>query len=541
MKDIADIVKKTGLGSVNEFSPPDEIARALKKFRKAVDGFDPIQTALARREAISILKSQKVGRGADLVISALRGLGGSVPALSESQGSKIELADRVPWTEEVGGEQLLDEIGSWIRRYVVLSNEAETAVVLWIVHTYTFNRADITPRLALTSPTKRCGKTRLMQLLKALVRRPLLASNISPAAVFRTIETSEPTLLIDEADTFLRNSDELRGILNAGHDRESATIVRCVGDDFEPRQFTVWGPVAVALIGTLPDTLTDRSVVISMKRRAKTEPVERLRRRNLKELETLARKIARWCDHNVDTLNGNDAVSPQNLNDRAADNWEPLFAIADCVGGKWPDASRKAALRLSGDGVENHDSDPLAEQLLRDVHRLFSEEVVGSEVSMKRLADELAALEERPWSQMRGGKPLTTSYLGKLLRRFGVKPSTVRFGPNTEKGYRLERFRDAFLRYLPGTPVTPVTPPESQRNSTVSDESHTGPVTDDETPKTARDSGGVTGVTKSSGEKDDEVEERAAILEYQGGLSREEAERFARRQVEARRKEDAPS
>jgi putative DNA primase/helicase len=211
---------------------------------------------------------------------------------------------------------------------------------------------DISPYLIVKSPEKRCGKTTLMIILQFVKRRSELASNISPAAVFRYIEKEKPTLLIDEADSFVRGNDELRGILNSGHTRAAAYVIRTVeiGGDHVAKRFSTWAPKAIAAIGDLADTLADRSITINMQRKRGDQHVERMRRRDNAEFAQLRRMQLRWVNDNAEALSAADdhAEVPAELHDRAADNWRPLFAIADRAGGDWPKRARAAALALSG-------------------------------------------------------------------------------------------------------------------------------------------------------------------------------------------------
>jgi len=162
-----------------------------------------------------------------------------------------------------------------LRRFVVLSPAAADAEALWCLHTYVHDVAAVSPNLSLSSPEKRCGKTRNLQILGCLVRRPMHAANVTAAALMRAIDHYAPTLLIDEADTIFTNggSAELRGILNAGLYRSNAFVLRCSGDRKEPKIHSVWCPKAIALIGRLPTTLEDRSISIPMRRRAPEERV----------------------------------------------------------------------------------------------------------------------------------------------------------------------------------------------------------------------------------------------------------------------------
>ncbi len=156
-----------------------------------------------------------------------------------SGGRALNLPTPEPWPEPVDGAALLDGLTAVISKYVALPSGCAEAMGLWIVHAHAFDCFQISPRLALTSPQKRCGKTTGLGTLYHLVNKPLMAASITPSAVFRTIEAARPCLIIDEADTFLKDNDELRGVLNSGHGRISASVIRTVGDDHEPRQFSV--------------------------------------------------------------------------------------------------------------------------------------------------------------------------------------------------------------------------------------------------------------------------------------------------------------
>lgn len=180
-----------------------------------------------------------------------------------------------------------------------------------------------------------------------LVLRRLPTANISAAALFRAVEAWAPTLLIDEADTFIRDSDDLRGILNSGHTRELAFVIRTVGDDHEPRKFSTWGAKAIALIGKLKDTLADRSIEVALKRKLPEERVERLRHADPEVLHNLARRCVRWAMDHAEEIREARPSMPDALHDRAQDNWEPLLAIGDLAGGSWPKLARTAALALS--------------------------------------------------------------------------------------------------------------------------------------------------------------------------------------------------
>jgi putative DNA primase/helicase len=241
-----------------------------------------------------------------------------------------------------------------LKKYVVLPEAAAEAVALGAVLTYLTTETDILPILGITSPDKRCGKSLLLDLLAGIVHRHIPASNISTAALFRAVEAYKPCLLVDEADTFLEDNEELRGILNSGHRRSSAFVIRTVGDDHEARQFSTWGPKAIAKIGTLPATIEDRSIVVKMKRKAAQEVVERFsERRESERLTVLRRRCFRWAKDYAIAVSAGDPMDLSGLNDRANDNWRPLLSIADVTGGEWPQRAREAARILSSDQDEN--------------------------------------------------------------------------------------------------------------------------------------------------------------------------------------------
>jgi hypothetical protein len=131
-----------------------------------------------------------------------------------------------PWPDPVNGANLLSDLSAVLSRHLVMSEYSRTATALWVLLTYLTGEVDVLPILGVTSPVKRCGKTRLLTILEWLVHKPLPASNISTAAVYRVIEQWSPTLIIDEGDTFLKHNDELRGILNSGHQRALAFVLR---------------------------------------------------------------------------------------------------------------------------------------------------------------------------------------------------------------------------------------------------------------------------------------------------------------------------
>jgi hypothetical protein len=153
----------------------------------------------------------------DKLVEAARDQPGRAAPDTAGRGRPLEIADIEPWPEPLSGADVFGEISATIRRHVVLDGAAADALALWVMHTHAIDAAYVTPRLAITSPEKRCGKTTLLTLLSRIVSRPLSAANMTTATLFRVIGAAHPTLLVDEADSFLGENGEMRGIINAGH------------------------------------------------------------------------------------------------------------------------------------------------------------------------------------------------------------------------------------------------------------------------------------------------------------------------------------
>ncbi len=374
---------------------------------------------------------------------------------------------------------LLDDVRALMRRYVVLDDAQADAVALWTSHTHAFDAAECTPYLSVTSAEKRSGKSLLLESLSSLVARPWLTGRVTAAALYRRIDAERPTLLLDESDSAFRSGEEyaegLRGVLNTGHRRGGSTTV-CVGQGVAMTYgvFSTFSPKAIAGIGRLPDTVADRAIAIVLKRKAPGETVARFKwRRAQEEGAPLREKLAAWASRAVDTLRDAGPTIPDELDDRAADGWEPLLAIADAAGGEWPDRARRAALALSvGDARED---DSLGVRLLRDIRAVFDGRGTGR-LPSGDLAAALGEIEEAPWGDLKG-KPLDARRLAWWLRPYGVRPRTIRLGDDsTAKGYQADWFTDAWARYAP-SPPPPGEPSQASQASKVPDTDR-GEVTD---------------------------------------------------------------
>lgn len=368
---------------------------------------------------------------------------------SKSQGSRINFPEVEEWAEPVDGEILITDIVHSLRRFVVMSEACYVTVAFWVLLTYCPELFKIAPILAITSPIKGCGKSTLLDVLSCLVHKALLAASITMAAIFRVIEANKPTLLIDEADTFIRENEDLRGVLNSGH-RAGGQVLRTVGDNHEVKGFSTFGPKAIALIGKLPETLQDRSICPSLRRKTKEEKVCQFRSNEIAELFPLSRKIKRWISDNSDNIAQTAPTLPDFLFNRTADNWEPLFTIAEVIGGDWPDKISEAAKEIVQ--ANNDDTGSSSLLLLSDIRDVFAG-IAADRITSKDLIAQLIVIEDRPWSEWKNGKPITTNQLAGRLKAFGITSNSIRLDSSkTAKGYMLDQFSDAWRRYLPPVP-----------------------------------------------------------------------------------------
>ncbi len=372
-----------------------------------------------------------------------------VASLSENGSSGSAGSSAAPLSRE-GLAALLDQVLGFIRKYVWLNTPQVVAVSLWVVHSHVFGAADATPYLHIHSAEKRSGKSRLLEVLSLLVARPWFTGHTTPAALVRKIDAEKPTLLLDESDAAFKGdkeySETLRGLLNTGWRRGGkATVCIKKGGEWTTQDFSTFCPKAIAGIGKLPDTVEDRAIPIEMRRRKAGESVASFRWREAKDAASHLRgELAASCATSLPNLIGARPAIPTELDDRAAEVWEPLLAIADAAGGEWPARARTAALALSAGRALDDES--IGVRLLADIRAAFSDKGTGRLASVS-LTEVLCAMEESPWGDWRG-HPLDPRGLAKLLRPYDVKPKTMRLDGGTVKGYEAADFADAWSRYL---------------------------------------------------------------------------------------------
>lgn len=348
------------------------------------------------------------------------------------------------------GAELLDELLDAIKRYVILpSQEAYDAVTCYIAATYGQPAWEHATRLMILSPEKRCGKSRLLDVIEATCHEPLITVNISPAALVRSISSDPPTLLLDEADTVFGkkaadNNEDLRGIVNAGHQR-NRPYIRWDATARMPERCPTFAMAVLAGIGDMPDTIMDRSVIVRMRRRAPHETVAPYRRRRDEPaLRELGDRIGMWVRSALDALG--DAVPDLPVEDRAADTWEPLVAVADAAGGGWPARVRSACRVMVEDADDDGADASVGLRLLRDLRVVFGD---ANGLHTTTILERLHKLEDAPWGDFYG-RPFTSHDLARRLRDYRVKPTDVREpGAPNRKGYRRIDLYEAWSRYLP--------------------------------------------------------------------------------------------
>jgi hypothetical protein len=347
----------------------------------------------------------------------------------------------------------LDAVCRFLRRYVVFSlQEQSTVVALWVAHTYCLAAFDTTCYLIISSAEKRSGKSLLLDLLELLVLNPWRVALPSESVLFRKM-ADVPTVLFDEIDAVFgpkaSNYEGLRALLNSGY-RRGTKVPRCVGEGSKMRveDFEVFSAKALAGIGQPPDTVADRGVGINLRRRNRSEPIERFRYRDAEfQAVDLRDALAAWAETSVEQLKDARPDIPEALNDRTADVVEPLLAIADAAGGEWPERARSAIVALAGELSED---DSLPVRLLADIRKVF--EVREAErIWTQDLISELVKFEESPWGDYYG-RDIGPHGIAKHLKRYEIKPGLVRIGEDVKRGYLREQFEDAWSRYLLPSP-----------------------------------------------------------------------------------------
>ena len=348
---------------------------------------------------------------------------------------------------------LLDVVESFVRRFCVLPYVAYLALSLWIIATHLAELFDCFAYLAALSPTKRCGKTRMFEVIELLAYHAWRGTAPSPATLFRMMATN-PTLLLDEVEIFnTKNKSEsaqtILAILNAGH-RRGASIPRCDGPQHGVKLFPVYGPKAFAAIGRLPETLSDRSIIIAMQRRTPQQRVERfLLGRAKAESEPIREAITNFATTSESRIRAEYErlmnADLSFLSDRDAELWIPLFSICSVLAPDRVPELTQAAKQLCAAKAETDADDSPSIKLLRDIATVWPERTECW--NSASLIEELKSLDDSPWRD----QGLSFHRLAQMLKPFEIKPRGIRIGDKTPKGYRRVDFLTAWARYVPDT------------------------------------------------------------------------------------------
>lgn len=392
--------------------------------------------------------------------------------------AETAVTDVTEFDDKAGADfaTLLDDVQTFLSRFIAYpSPESSTAHALWIAHAHLVDSFENTPRLAFLSPEPGSGKSRCMELTEALTPRPVLSVNSTVAYVFRKIsdEAGLPTLLMDEIDSVFSGSksdgnEDLRGLLNSGY-RKGATAGRAAirGKEIVTEEWPSYCAVALAGLNQLPDTLMTRSIVVHMKRRSRGQVVEPYRRRvNQPEAVKLTERLADFANQVRATVADAWPELPEGIEDRDADIWEPILAIADAAGGHWPATARDAAVLMVAESQKKPAT--LGIKLLADIRTVMG---ASDRISTVELLAGLHALETAPWANIKG-EPIDSRFLAKVLAKYDISTNnTLKIGGMAVKGYQTRHLHDAFERYLPA----PVVPETSNEGNSVTTELTTPP------------------------------------------------------------------
>jgi putative DNA primase/helicase len=430
------LLEASGIDALGKDPTPDGILAALERLVTLSQEVGDLPLATLKSAAIRELEKRHVHGATKLVQEAFA-------------NHAAAFQDVEPYPLQISTDEVLGHIREVLQRYVVLTPDQTIAVALFVCLTYVYRDFPIVPLLGIVSPVKGCGKTTLLSLLAKLVHRPLEVVNMTEATLFRAIERLEPTLLIDEADTYVDGKEGLRGVLNSGH-RTTGRVLRCGSADSEYglQLFNVFGPKVIARIGSFHPTLADRSITIEMRKRRQGEEVSRWREDRVPdEVGVVPSFLLAWArDYGGGYLASYEPEIPDTLGDRQQDNWRPLLAIAESAGGEWPAAARKAAEELSV-SLTHEPDEPV--ELLKDVAGWFDGHKDADFVPTVALLDHLNDLDDRLWCSCVNGGVMTPNDLAKRLRPFGVSPRQKRTGGDVVcRGYFLSDLQDAFHRYL---------------------------------------------------------------------------------------------
>jgi putative DNA primase/helicase len=356
------------------------------------------------------------------------------------------VTDVEPYDGAVILADLLEEIREVFNRHAILPPYADVVLALWCVFTWFIKAAQIAPLLLIRAAESNCGKTSVKDILELFVKRALANEGITLAALFRVVEQVQPTLLMDDADSWLLRDpkDERHSLINSGHKR-GGKVIRCKPDTFELQTFSTFCAKAIIFIGKSKDTLHNRSIEILLRRKTFDECITPLRNVEKVPYELIRQKLARIEIDKTDAFVNANPVIPAGLENRAADNWQPLLAVAEIAGGRWPDLAQQAALEISNATVPLQS---ISNELLCSIKKIF-EKNEADKITTTELIGELCKDSEAPWITFNHGKEISARKISRLLSDYEIRSKNIRINNyEVAKGFELSQFQDAFSRYV---------------------------------------------------------------------------------------------
>lgn len=353
--------------------------------------------------------------------------------------TEVFVADTVKPKKGLNGTTLVRSSMTLIQDCISTSEESALIITLYVFFTHLSSKARHAPLLGLCSPLKRCGKTTTLRLIAQLVRHPAYVKVITKSAL-EIIADKGQTPVLDELDTFLEKNPGLIGLINGGVE-DIATSAH-TGKQGAVVYRKTYGAKIYAMIGRPPETIFDRSIIVSLKRKSVTEAKVKL---DSKEnvIRHLSREIKRWCEANIEVFGETIALPLDIDNDRFRDNYAPLLRIAACIS---PSVERDARAAMTASALLQQDTEDGGEQLLCDIKRIFDDSGVKA-ISSAELAMKLQSAEDSVWAHRQANKALGPVRLAQMLGLFEIKPERIRIDEKQVRGYRREWFEDAFSRY----------------------------------------------------------------------------------------------
>lgn len=445
-KTFGDYLIESGADSINAGSLTSETLNAAKHFNLKIKQL-PAGEKLAMQEELKELFKQKKVPGAH---NLLRLCFKEDEKKKEEEEIPENYISPNPWPEPVNGDELFHEICALINGYIILSDGGVETIVLYVFSSYFLDCYDLFPYLHITSASKGCGKSKLLEIVERLVPVGDIVVNPSPASLFRMVDKYGMSICMDEVDQGLKNEDILAFLVAAYRKKQAEGFTRC-NEKGELIRFSAWGVKVLAGIGELKiDTLRDRTIKVPLVKKRSREKIKRLRTRQLEELTIKIRqKLIRFAQDHSEAMNKIMSAGPKMPGafqsfDRPAENWEPLIASGDLCSEELGQMARRIAILSLG--VKTLERQSHGEELLKDFMEIFVQQPYG--IHSKDFVEILNGKEDRPWAGWNKGFGIKPHNISALMGPFGIKPKNIMMGGAQLKGYHPDDFTDVFDRYF---------------------------------------------------------------------------------------------